>query len=91
MSADPAAHAQPENWQDEVYDLLRLNRVTQFAYDAGHKILIDRSLADPDVHSVALTTKRKASRFSPARTSAARVACCWCRAAASAIASTCFR
>jgi sulfopyruvate decarboxylase TPP-binding subunit len=59
MSADPAAHAQPENWQDEVYDLLRLNRVTQFAYDAGHKILIDRSLADPDVHSVALTTEEE--------------------------------
>src|SRR5881275_840549 len=48
-------------WQDELYDLLRRNRVTQFAYvpDAGHKILIDRSLADPDVHSVALTTEEE--------------------------------
>ena len=35
--------------------------VTQFAYvpDAGHKVLIDRSLADPDVHSVPLTTEEE--------------------------------
>src|SRR6266446_947833 len=48
-------------WQDELYDLLRRNNVTQFAYvpDAGHKILIDRSLADPAVHSVALTTEEE--------------------------------
>ena len=48
-------------WQDEVYDLLRRNNVTQFAYvpDAGHRILIDRSLADPGVHSVALTTEEE--------------------------------
>src|SRR5215470_12261856 len=48
-------------WQDEVFDLLRRHGVTQFAYvpDAGHIILIDRSLADPDVHSVALTTEEE--------------------------------
>src|SRR6202521_937321 len=48
-------------WQDELYDLLRRHDVTQFAYvpDAGHKILIDRSLADPGVHSVALTTEEE--------------------------------
>ena len=48
-------------WQDELYDLLRRNDVTQFAYvpDAGHRILIDRSLADPAVHSVALTTEEE--------------------------------
>src|ERR1044072_6125158 len=48
-------------WQDELYDLLRRHDVTQFAYvpDAGHKVLIDRSLADPDVHSVALTTEEE--------------------------------
>ena len=48
-------------WQDELYDLLRRNNVTQFAYvpDAGHRILIDRSLADPAVHSVALTTEEE--------------------------------
>jgi sulfopyruvate decarboxylase alpha subunit len=50
-----------ERWQDALYDLLRRNNVTQFAYvpDAGHRILIDRSLADPAVHSVALTTEEE--------------------------------
>jgi sulfopyruvate decarboxylase alpha subunit len=48
-------------WPDELYDLLRKANVTQFAYvpDAGHRVLIDRSLADPDVHSVALTTEEE--------------------------------
>ena len=48
-------------WQDELYDLLRKHKITQFAYvpDAGHRILIDRSLADPDAHSVALTTEEE--------------------------------
>src|SRR3954451_11157453 len=50
-----------ENWSDALYDLLRENGVTQFAYvpDAGHKVLIDRSLADPDVHSVPLTAEEE--------------------------------
>jgi sulfopyruvate decarboxylase alpha subunit len=48
-------------WQHELYDLLRQNGIKQFAYvpDAGHSILIGRSLADPDVHSVALTTEEE--------------------------------
>ena len=48
-------------WQDEVYDLLRRHDVTQFAYvpDAGHHILIERSLADPEVHSVPLTSEEE--------------------------------
>ncbi len=48
-------------WPDELYDLLRAAKVTQFAYvpDAGHRVLIDRSLADPDVYSVALTTEEE--------------------------------
>jgi sulfopyruvate decarboxylase alpha subunit len=48
-------------WQDQLYDLLRARGVTQFAYvpDAGHRVLIDRSLADPDAHSVALTTEEE--------------------------------
>lgn len=51
----------PGRWQDDLYDLLRRNNVTQFAYvpDAGHRILIDRSLADPEVYSVALTTEEE--------------------------------
>jgi len=50
-----------ERWQDALYDLLRRHDVTQFAYvpDAGHRILIDRSLADPAVHSVSLTTEEE--------------------------------
>ena len=53
--------AAPTRWQDQVFDLLRQGGVTQFAYvpDAGHTILIDRSLADPDVHSIALTTEEE--------------------------------
>ncbi len=49
------------SWPDELYDLLRRHEVTQFAYvpDAGHKTLIDRSLADPEVRSIALTTEEE--------------------------------
>jgi len=57
-----AAEAMSEAiWQDKVYALLREANVTQFAYvpDAGHRILIDKSLADQDVHSVALTTEEE--------------------------------
>jgi sulfopyruvate decarboxylase alpha subunit len=48
-------------WQHELYDLLRAHDITQIAYvpDAGHGVLIDRSLADPDVHSIALTTEEE--------------------------------
>jgi sulfopyruvate decarboxylase alpha subunit len=48
-------------WQDELFDLLRRNGVTQFAYvpDAGHRVLIDRALADPGATSVALTTEEE--------------------------------
>jgi hypothetical protein len=50
-----------ESWQAAVYDLLKGAGVTQFAYvpDAGHKVLIDRSLADDDVHSIPLTTEEE--------------------------------
>ena len=55
---EPGAGA---TWPDEIYRVLREFDVTQFAYvpDAGHKVLIDRSLSDPDVHSVALTTEEE--------------------------------
>src|ERR1700730_5710561 len=61
MITQAHADGEPAGWQDEVFDLLRQHRVTQFAYvpDAGHKILINRSLADPGVHSVALTTEEE--------------------------------
>jgi len=52
---------QAGNWQNELFDLLRRHDVTQFAYvpDAGHQILIDRSLGDPDVISIPLTTEEE--------------------------------
>lgn len=48
-------------WQDRVYEVLREAGVTQFSYvpDAGHRILIDRSLEDPEVHSIPLTTEEE--------------------------------
>jgi len=51
----------PASWQDQLYEKLRAHGVDQFAYvpDAGHATLIDRSLADPDVHSIALTTEEE--------------------------------
>ena len=60
MSA--AAEAQSTmRWQDQVFDLLRQHDVTQFAYvpDAGHRILIDRALADTGAQAVALTTEEE--------------------------------
>ena len=48
-------------WPHALYDLLRRAGVTLFAYvpDAGHKVLIDRSLADPDAQSIPLTTEEE--------------------------------
>ena len=48
-------------WQHDLYDLLRRHGITQFGYvpDAGHSILIDRSLADPEVYSIGLTTEEE--------------------------------
>jgi sulfopyruvate decarboxylase alpha subunit len=53
--------SETDQWQEALYKLLRENNVTQFCYvpDAGHKVLIDRSLADPDVHSIPLTTEEE--------------------------------
>jgi sulfopyruvate decarboxylase alpha subunit len=61
MNAQIGAPAQTASWPDELYDLLRRNEVTQFAYvpDAGHRVLIDRSLADPQAQSIALTTEEE--------------------------------
>ncbi len=48
-------------WPDDLYEALKRHNVTQLSYvpDAGHRVLIDRSLADPDMHSVALTTEEE--------------------------------
>jgi sulfopyruvate decarboxylase alpha subunit len=52
---------QAPRWQDQLYDELRRNGITQIAYvpDAGHSILIDRSRADPEVHAVGLTSEEE--------------------------------
>lgn len=48
-------------WQKDVYKALRAHGVSQFAYvpDAGHAELIDLSIADQEVHSIALTTEEE--------------------------------
>lgn len=48
-----------QTWQDALYERLRELGLTLFAYvpDAGHRVLIDRSLADPEAISVPLTTE----------------------------------
>lgn len=64
-NAATAEEDAPPKWQDQLYEALRRHDVTQFAYvpDAGHRVAIDRSLADSQtnkaVHSVALTTEEE--------------------------------
>ena len=47
------------SWEDSVYDTLRRNGVTQFAYvpDNGLKRFIERALADNEAHAVSLTNE----------------------------------
>lgn len=49
-------------WQDQLYDCLKKDLgITQISYvpDAGHRTLIDRSLSDPDMHSIPLSTEEE--------------------------------
>ncbi len=48
-------------WEAVTYELLRAAGVRQFAYvpDAGHDYLINRCLAEDEVHAVALTTEEE--------------------------------
>ena len=48
-------------WPEEIYGQLREAGIDQFAFvpDAGHNYLIKRSIADPDVHAIALTTEEE--------------------------------
>lgn len=57
----PAPPPGEPSWPYELYSLLRENNITQFSYvpDAGHKVLINLSLADPDVHSIPLTSEEE--------------------------------
>lgn len=60
MSEARAAVPGPD-WAHDMYEHLRAQGVSQIAYvpDAGHRVMIDRSLADPDVHSIPLTTEEE--------------------------------
>lgn len=61
MTQDTGNASTAPQWPDALYDLLRAGGVTLFAYvpDAGHKVLIERSLADPAVKSIPLTTEEE--------------------------------
>ena len=51
----------PHSWQGEVFAALKAARVTQVGYvpDAGHAQLIAAAHADPDIHTVVLTTEEE--------------------------------
>jgi len=61
MGSPMSEQAAPRRWAHDLYRALRGHGVTQFAYvpDAGHRELIDLSIADPEVRSVALTTEEE--------------------------------
>lgn len=48
-------------WAHDLYDYLRSEDVTQFCYvpDAGHSVMIDRSLADAGAESISLTSEEE--------------------------------
>ena len=49
------------SWQDQLFEVLKTNRVRQVAYvpDAGHARLIERAESDPDIRSTLLTTEEE--------------------------------
>ena len=49
------------DWQEDLYRVLKEFDVSQVNYvpDAGHRVLIDKSLEDPEMHSVPLTTEEE--------------------------------
>ena len=60
MSEARAAVPGPD-WAHDMYEYLRAEGVSQLAYvpDAGHRVMIDGSLADPDLASIPLTTEEE--------------------------------
>ena len=50
-----------DNWADNLYDKLRSMDISLFTYvpDAGHSVMINRALADPDVTSVPLAAEEE--------------------------------
>jgi sulfopyruvate decarboxylase alpha subunit len=60
MTTEAAADA-GASWRDDVFDVLKEAGVRHIAYvpDAGHSVAIRRAGADPDIHSVVLTTEEE--------------------------------
>ncbi|MDP3175644.1 MAG: thiamine pyrophosphate-binding protein [Phenylobacterium sp.] len=60
-SADAASDEAHAAWPDDIYDVLKAFDVRQAPYvpDGGHKQLIERLQADPDVLAVSLTTEEE--------------------------------
>lgn len=50
-----------KTWQEQLYDLIRQEGISivSFVPDGGHKTLIKRSVSDPDVRAVTLTTEEE--------------------------------
>src|SRR5215216_3663463 len=48
-------------WPDKIFETLKRIEVTQVGYvpDAGHTRLINRIIADPEIHAVVLTTEEE--------------------------------
>ncbi|MBL4721451.1 MAG: phosphonopyruvate decarboxylase [Alphaproteobacteria bacterium] len=61
MAVTASAESAASDWPDALYELLIENDITQFTYvpDAGHQVLIDRSLADSSIHAISLTTEEE--------------------------------
>lgn len=50
------------NWPDEVYDLLKKDfkvSIVSYVPDAGHAVMINRAIQDPDVEAISLTTEEE--------------------------------
>lgn len=58
---DGSETATAPGWAEDLYAVLRSSGVSQFGYvpDAGHKVLIELALNDPQVHAVPLTTEEE--------------------------------
>ena len=57
----PIPQSGESQWPYELYQILKNEGISQFSYvpDAGHKVLINLSLSDPEVHSIPLTTEEE--------------------------------
>ena len=58
---NPIQQSGESQWPYELYQILKNEGISQFSYvpDAGHKVLINLSLSDPEVHSIPLTTEKE--------------------------------